>query len=203
MSQALIDEPGKGRYWVRQSSMVGHVTIEQVKDGIVVVKSGEKTFERTIEKEPATGSLKSATSSLKKAPTSSINRRQSHLITTKPPPARTTTSFGRTANIPQKPKINTDDKKVDELVNKLKDLQKSPDTLANNPELSKEEKEKRDTRIQELISKFKATRVSAEESKKLGNMGEELKGTKPALDEEKADNAEEADTSEPDESPEK
>ena len=33
LSQALIDEPGKGRFWVRQSSMVGHLLVEQVKDG--------------------------------------------------------------------------------------------------------------------------------------------------------------------------
>ncbi|UCE47594.1 MAG: hypothetical protein JSW47_18595, partial [Phycisphaerales bacterium] len=33
LSQALIDEPGKGRYWVRQSSMVSGLLIEQVKDG--------------------------------------------------------------------------------------------------------------------------------------------------------------------------
>jgi hypothetical protein len=200
LSQALIDEPGKGRYWVRQSSMVGHLLVEQVKDGLVVVKGNEETFELKIEKEPSAGPLKSATGSLKTAPISSLNRRQSHLTPTKPPPARTATDFRRTANIPQKPQINADDEKVDELVNKLKDLQKSPNTLENNSELSKEEREKRDARIQELISKFKATRVSAEESKKLGNMGEELKGTKPALDEEKEDNAEETDISEPNES---
>ena len=196
LSQALIDEPGKGRFWVRQSSMVGHLLVEQVKDGLVIVKGNEETFELKIEKEPSTGSPKTP----KTAPVSSLNRRQSHLTPTKPPPARTTTDFRRTANIPQKPQINTDDEKVDELVNKLKDLQKSPNTLENNSELNKEEKEKRDARIQELISKFKATRVSAEESKKLGNMGEELKGTKPALDEEKEDNAEETDISEPNES---
>jgi hypothetical protein len=197
LSQALIDEPGKGRYWIRQSSMVGHLLVEQVKDGLVVVKGNEETFELKIEKEPSTGSPKTP----KTAPVSSLNRRQSHLTPTKPPPARTATDFRRTANIPQKPQINTDDEKVDELVNKLKDLQKNPDAYQTDSELSKEEKDKRDARIQELISKFKATRVSAEESKKLGNMGEELKGTKPALDEENT--AEEVDTSEPNESPEK
>ena len=97
LSQALIDEPGKGRFWVRQSSMVGHLLVEQVKDGLVVVKSGDETFERKIEKEPSTGSPKSP----KKAPVSSLSRRQSHLITTKPPTAQTTTDYRRTANIPQ------------------------------------------------------------------------------------------------------
>ena len=45
LSLALIDEPGKGTRWVRQSSRVGHLIIEQVKDGLVVVRDGERTFE--------------------------------------------------------------------------------------------------------------------------------------------------------------
>ena len=57
---------------------------------------------------------------------------------------------------------------MDELVNKLKDLQQSSDSENDN--------EEKNARIQELISKFKSARVSAEESKKLDNMGEELKG---------------------------
>ena len=34
LSLALIDEPGKGFRWVKQSSKVGHLIIEQVKDGL-------------------------------------------------------------------------------------------------------------------------------------------------------------------------
>ena len=45
MSLALIDEAGKGLRWVRQSSKVGHLIIEQVKDGVVVVRDGQKTSE--------------------------------------------------------------------------------------------------------------------------------------------------------------
>lgn len=45
MSVALIDEPGKGFRWVRQSGRVGHLVIERVKDGVVVVRDGKRTFE--------------------------------------------------------------------------------------------------------------------------------------------------------------
>ncbi len=38
LSLALIDEPGKGVYWVRQSGQIGHLVVEQIKDGVVVVK---------------------------------------------------------------------------------------------------------------------------------------------------------------------
>lgn len=45
MSMALIDQPGKGLRWVRQSSEIGHLIIEEVKDGEIVVRDGQRTFE--------------------------------------------------------------------------------------------------------------------------------------------------------------
>jgi hypothetical protein len=50
LSLALIDEPGAGFRWVRQSSEVGHLVIEQIKDGLVVVKDGQRTFELEVER---------------------------------------------------------------------------------------------------------------------------------------------------------
>src|SRR4030042_6455435 len=50
LSLALIDEPGKGLYWVRQSSKIGHLVIEQVRDGVVVVRDGQNTFELVAER---------------------------------------------------------------------------------------------------------------------------------------------------------
>lgn len=49
-SLALIDEPGKGLRWVKQSAEVGHLIIEQIKDGLVVVRDGESTFEMVAER---------------------------------------------------------------------------------------------------------------------------------------------------------
>jgi hypothetical protein len=45
LSLALIDEPGEGFRWVRQSSEVGHLVIEQIKDGSIVIRDGQKTNE--------------------------------------------------------------------------------------------------------------------------------------------------------------
>lgn len=52
MSLALIDEPGKGFRWVRQSGKVGHLIIQQIKDGLVVVKDNQRTFEMTPQRQP-------------------------------------------------------------------------------------------------------------------------------------------------------
>jgi len=50
MSMALIDEPGKGTYWVKQAAQVGHLTIEQIKSGLVVVNDNGKTSEIVAER---------------------------------------------------------------------------------------------------------------------------------------------------------
>jgi len=176
LSLALIDEPGRGRYWVRQSSKVGHLLVEQVKDGLVVVKSSKETFELEIEQEPETKSLN------RTSPASSLRSSKRPLKSTSPASGRTATGVRRTINTPQRLQGNgNNDEKMEEFVNELKDLQRNPDSNRNSSEL---DKEKRAARIEQLISKFKSARVSAEEAKKLGKMGEELKGipkdTKPS-----------------------
>jgi hypothetical protein len=50
MSLALVDEPGKGFRWVNQSSEVGHLVIEKIKDGVVSVRDGQSTFEMLAER---------------------------------------------------------------------------------------------------------------------------------------------------------
>ena len=62
MSLALIDEPGKGFHWVRQSGKVGHLIIEQVKDGRVFVRDGQRTFELIAERPRKRGLVKSSSS---------------------------------------------------------------------------------------------------------------------------------------------
>ncbi len=62
-SLALIDEPGKGLRWVKQSGEVGHLIIEKVKDGIVVVRDGQRTFEIMAERPERRSLLKNPPSS--------------------------------------------------------------------------------------------------------------------------------------------
>ncbi|MGB7581590.1 MAG: hypothetical protein WBL85_03970 [Sedimentisphaerales bacterium] len=47
-SFVLIDEPGKGQHWVKQGTTIGHLTIETVKDGSIVLREGQKTSEMTV-----------------------------------------------------------------------------------------------------------------------------------------------------------
>jgi len=52
LSFALIDEPGKGFQWLRQSSSVGHLVIEEIKDGLVVIRDGQRTYDLIAERKP-------------------------------------------------------------------------------------------------------------------------------------------------------
>ena len=161
LSQALIFEPGKGRYWVRQSNMVGHLLIEQVKDGVVVVRNSERTFELELEKSSKTSLTKGKPTTSKGARTSSSYRR------TSPTPGKTTASSGRTSSV-RTPSARTSSKtpqprsnaipseKADELVNRLRDLQRSSRSDKTNSGLSGAE---RAARIEELIKKFKSPGV--------------------------------------------
>lgn len=58
MSLALIDEPGKGRYWARQSNIVGRFLIEQVKDGFVIASKDGVVFMLMIEQRAETNPIK-------------------------------------------------------------------------------------------------------------------------------------------------
>jgi hypothetical protein len=45
MSMALINEPGAGLRWVKQSSKIGSLIVEEVRDGKVVIRDGARTYE--------------------------------------------------------------------------------------------------------------------------------------------------------------
>ncbi len=166
ISQVFIDEPGKGRHWVRQSGKVGHLLIEQVKDGLVVVKGSEGTFDLKIEQTQKGTSLPKGG-----FPTSAGKGTQNRPKLTLPTlEKKDPRDFIRTDDEPSESenKSAEEDAKLEELVSKLKDLN-SDETNAgtvNNNKAAKMEK---------LISKFRSSRVSAEEAKRLGNLGEKLK----------------------------
>jgi hypothetical protein len=81
LSLALIDEPGKGLYWVRQFSKVGHLIIEQIEDGLIVVRDGKNTFELVAERPKKRSLLKAKPSDVSHPKAESGGR-----ITESPPP---------------------------------------------------------------------------------------------------------------------
>jgi hypothetical protein len=63
-SWALIDEVGKGWHWVKQGETVGHLVIEGISDGIVLIRDGSNTYELTAERREKPNYVKSFSGSV-------------------------------------------------------------------------------------------------------------------------------------------
>ncbi len=50
-SWALVNEVGKGMHWIKSGESIGHIKIEQIKDGSIVIKDGEKSSELVAKRE--------------------------------------------------------------------------------------------------------------------------------------------------------
>ena len=187
LSLALIDEPGKGLHWVREHSKVGHLLIEKVKEGVVVVKDSKGTYELAAEQKTETSFFEG------QSPVPTGTRSQTDFgnngtggktgsrpalpalgragagvtrASTAPPPAAA-------AQRDEQPRPrNEDDEKLKVLGNMLKELQKSFESDKTDSGPTAEEKT---AMMEELISNFKSSRVSPEEANRLGNLGETLK----------------------------
>ncbi len=174
LSIALIDEPGKGLHWVRQSSKVGHLLIEQVKDGLIVVKDNKGTFEIMAEQEPETSLLEGA--SAVPPGRADISRRTPGAAGSRaalPASGRTDAGITRpTSRVPQPRRTAEEDAKMKELVERLREIQRSfkSDKTGSGPSA----KEKAEL-MENLISQFRSSRLSAEEAKRLSTLGKELK----------------------------
>ncbi len=197
LSMAIIDEPGKGLRWIRQSSQIGHLVIEQIKDGMVVVKDGQRTFELAVKYSSALGLPVSTPASLgetlsrvekstfAKDSSSSRIRKPSKI----PASHSINSSKGKiTANKSSTDKLNGEQSAaLEKLIGRLKNLQKdytSDKIDLNEPNLededelslsdSPDELEKQDEQYKEIISDFQTEQVSEEEAESLGDLGEEL-----------------------------
>jgi hypothetical protein len=179
MSMALIDEPGKGLHWVRQSSEVGHLIIEQVKDGSVVVRDGQRTFEIATQQPTemillggsASGAMggKPTSPVASNVPSAGVISAQTSASSVEPPTPPETSAPVMSAE---------EEAALDKLVTQLASLQKgSRSDKTGSADINEEEAA---AMMEKLMGDFKATRVSAEEAKKLNGLGKELEGVHPS-----------------------
>lgn len=166
MSLALIDEPGKGFRWVRQSSKVGHLIFEQIKDGLIVIRDGKRTYEILAERKPKASLIKGEGMS----PTTSSGK-------TSPRPAtrqrlgRSTTAQSLIRRRPPRPtQPNAEE------ITLIQDFVKTVQADGELDEIGSERTNEEVTaKMKKFISDLKAMRVGAEEAKKLSRLGRELK----------------------------
>lgn len=172
-SLAFINEPGSGLRWVGPGGKLGHIIIEQIKDGLIVYKDedGQETKEMSVQPRlpeisllEGEASASSAVSSTRIAPklaptASAINVRPSAPVAE---PALPDMSDQESAAL-------TD------LVEKLRALQKSftSDKAGSGSGHTPEESA---AMMEQLISNFKSMRVDTQEAQKLDDLGKKLDG---------------------------
>ncbi len=205
LSLALIDEPGKGLHWVRQSSKVGHLLIEQVKDGIVVFKDGKRTFELEAEQKPEISLLEGAPGASGRAGASSetgasgragasgktgasgragVSGRTTVSSRARGTPGtkstlqasgRAVTGVAGAKSKAPQPRGIAEEAEFRELVEKLRQIQRSFKSDKTGSGPSAKEKA---ALMDKVISEFKSSkssRLSDAEMKHLNNLGKELK----------------------------
>ena len=165
LSMALIDEPGKGKHWIRQSTTVNHLFIEQIKDGVVIVRNGETTFETPIEPKKVVPPA-AARTVISPTNTSRAGRAAAE------PPVRAPV---RSPIIVKNPKTEIDDpraQRVEELIEKMRLLESQSDD-PDNPQASNEEKA---AQLQKIINEIRNSNlnISDEEAQNLDDLGEVL-----------------------------
>ena len=178
LSLALIDEPGKGTRWVRQSSRVSHLVIEQVKDGLVVVRDGERTFELVPERREERSLVIKGKDSL----FGQIGSKST------PMPLIGAGAAVKSDKAPQQPSA---EEEIASLKTSGVKSDKAPQQLSAEEEIASLKKaidelkamgvdvesEKSDPIIEEFVTDLEAEimRISAEEAKRLNDLGKELK----------------------------
>lgn len=163
-SLAFINEPGKGLHWVRQGSSVGHLVIEQIKDGIIVIRDGQRTFEMLVEQEPITTSL---IEGAQPAPAAGARSNTRPAVFSRKAPG----------NVPPRPitprrpppSVKGGSARMEALEARLKTAKKASASPPNRSAAGKNE-------VLEMFKKLMAERVDAEEAENLGKLGKNLDG---------------------------
>jgi hypothetical protein len=183
-SLALIDEVGKGLRWVRQSSKLGHLIIEQVKDGLVVVRDGRRTFELVAERPEKR--------SLLKEPLSRATGSKSILSASGKAGGRITGSRAPQRNAEETAALQKEQAKLAEKI--FAELE----AMQADAESDKTDSEHAEENTAKTKKDLESTRISAEEAKRLDHLGKKLKDFQQGPNQVKNDRTEsDANLSEP------
>ena len=155
LSLALIDEVGKGIRWVRRSGRVGHLVIDQVKDGLVVVKDGRRTFEVAVVERPKKVNLIKSSTLDKTDAKAALQPGWQGVTAGQMSAEESAESMAESAAA------------LEEFVRELKAIQ-----AAGEAEQTGTEQGEKD--IAALDKFIEAIRISAEEAKELNNLGRKL-----------------------------
>jgi len=165
---ALIDLPGEGLKWVRQSGEVNHQVFQQIKDGVVIVNDGRKSFEVLPVRKPVRSLIRG-----EGTPAPEV-KKPALPVSNKPRirPTTTRTKPTVTRNVPTNRTPQISPEKNAELMNKLmeqiKTMRDRSQSGTTNPQNSAE-------MMKDFMSELQSARLDSEEAKRLGRLGSRLK----------------------------
>ena len=179
LSLALIDEPGKGLHWVRQSGKVGHLIIEEVKTGLVVVRDGPRTFELAPQRPEKRSLLKGAASSARTGPRatlpSSIGPEATFIRQVAGPAKAASSTISRRPPSSRPSRVSAEESAaMEKLMSKLKAVREG---VRSDKTSSGHSDEEAAALMGKLLSGFRAARISDEEAKRLDRLGKDLNDT--------------------------
>jgi len=185
-SLAFINEPGKGLLWVKPGSKLGHVTVEQIKDGLIICQDEQGNSEQILAepRQPELSLLDGSASSAARVspwrqagPSAGVSVGASSQVASHLPTATSgKATAGVTISRPPMPQLSAKDSAaLEDLIEKLKAIQSGS---ASDKTGSPGSGELNAAMMEKLISDFKTTHIDAQEAEKLGNLGKELNGLK-------------------------
>lgn len=169
-SLAFIDEPGKGQRWVRQGDKLGHLTIEEILDGLVKLRDGQRLEELRVSPKQKVN-LYAGTDKNPKPQTGPrrIAARSEAAVRVSSPPSieaarqRSTTPVAQA--LPSPFDATADMKEMERLSNILKNLKGVPDSDKSAAVLKVEREFKKRTieQLMELSRRFMAHSATVKE----------------------------------------
>ncbi len=190
MSMALIDQPGKGFRWVRQSASIGHLIIEKIKDGVVVIRDGQKTQELVPSRPVRRSLIKSKGTPVSgktdfKAALKALGIAETGTESAAEPASMPVAGPGPSRWVSQM------DEEKKALMNKFVEDLRAVKAAGSDDVNSQQSDEKSQALIDKFISELRTSRVSPEEASKLQRLGKELKSQdSPQAEEQESGRAE-------------
>jgi hypothetical protein len=183
LSLACIEEPGKGLHWARQGATINHLVFEEIKEGVVVVRDKERTFEVKIEERPATTSLlegSAGSPAAARVGTAARTVASSSKVAGLTRPGTSGRAALRSPSRPGPPELTPEESaRMEALVDRLKALQENPDPSKSSEERNKEVAEI----MKQLMQGHESTRITPQEADNLEHMGNDPEGGETAPNE--------------------
>ena len=133
-SWALINEVGKGFHWVRLGETVGHLKIEKIGNGVVLIRDGSNTYELTAERTQKTDYVQSYTGTGLSDSASDVWQGSGKAI----PETQTAVSNTENAQTPEPTVSMPTESDIKANIEWIKQLKENPESLGMTAEEAKE-----------------------------------------------------------------